>query len=161
LRTLTKQQIKTFAIAIFIPLFVGILAALITRGQMDLYKEINKPPLAPPAVLFPIVWSVLYILMGIGSGKIILAKALPSEKLRAILIYALQLFINFIWSLVFFNAKAFEAAFILIVILWYLIFKMIIEFYNIDKGAAILQVPYLLWVTFATYLTLAIALLNK
>lgn len=148
-------------IAILIPVLVGISAALLTRNQMMIYEEITSPPLSPPAILFPIVWTVLYILMGIGSGLIYLSDTPAADKIKALSIYALQLFINFIWSLIFFNAQAFFAAFVLIIILWVLVLKMIIKFYKINKTAGFLQIPYLFWITFATYLTLAIAILNN
>ncbi len=152
---------KTYLIAILIPLAVGGLAALLTRGNMMLFDEIVKPPLAPPPILFPIVWTVLYILMGIGSARVYLKKdTMPREATNALRTYAVQLFFNFFWSLIFFNLRTFLFAFIWLIALWGLIIVMLFEFYKIDKPAAIINIPYLLWVTFAAYLNLAIYILN-
>ena len=157
-----NKKVRSFVIAIIIPLVVGGLSALLTMGSMDLYETIIQPPLAPPAILFPIVWTILYTLMGISSGIIYNSQnGTEAARNNALAVYALQLFINFIWSIVFFNLRAFLPAFVLILVLWVLIIVMIIRFYKIDKTAALLQIPYLLWVTFAAYLTLAIYILNR
>ena len=155
------KNFRTYLIAILIPLAVGGLSALLTRGNMMLYGEIAPPPLAPPPIIFPIVWTILYILMGIGSARVYLKKqAMPREVTRALRIYALQLGFNFFWSLIFFNLRAFLFAFIWLIALWGLIIVMLFKFYKIDKIAAIINIPYLLWVTFAAYLNLAIYILN-
>lgn len=155
------KNFKTYLIAILIPLAVGGLAALLTSGNMMLYDEIVKPPLAPPPILFPIVWTILYILMGIGSARVYLKKeAMPKEVTSALKTYALQLGFNFFWSLIFFNLRAFLFAFIWLIALWGLIIIMLFQFYKIDKIAAIINIPYFLWVTFAAYLNLAIYILN-
>ena len=155
------KNFRTYLIAILIPLAVGGLSALLTRGNMMLYGEIAQPPLAPPPIIFPIVWTILYILMGIGSARVYLKKqAMPREVTRALRIYALQLGFNFFWSLIFFNLRAFLFAFIWLIALWGLIIVMLFKFYKIDKIAAIINIPYLLWVTFAAYLNLAIYILN-
>ena len=157
-----NKKVRSFVIAIIIPLAVGGLSALLTMGSMDLYETIIQPPLSPPAILFPIVWTILYTLMGISSGIIYNSpNGTEAARNNALAVYALQLFINFIWSIVFFNLRAFLPAFVLILVLWVLIIVMIIRFYKIDKTAALLQIPYLLWVTFAAYLTLAIYILNR
>jgi len=155
-----KNKKQTYIISIAIPLIVGIAATLLTSKNMGIYKEIMKPPLAPPAFLFPVVWTILYILMGISSAKIILTPSARGEQKKSIILYGLQLLLNFIWPVVFFNFKSFKISFIIIVLLWYTVFQMILAFYEIDKKAAFYQIPYILWITFATYLNLAIALLN-
>ncbi len=155
------KKIKPYIISVAIALGVGALSALFTRNNMDIYDRIKTPPLAPPGILFPIVWTVLYTLMGISSA-IIYTKG-KNENIPvydALKIYGIQLAVNFFWSIFFFNAEAFLFAFIWIILLWVLIIKMIKSFYEIDKLAAYLQIPYLLWVTFAAYLNLAIYLLN-
>ncbi len=154
-------KIKSYAIGILIPVAVGLLSAYFTRDNMDLYKTIVKPDLAPPAILFPIVWTILYILMGIGSAIIYNSDADDKSKNRALLIYGIQLLINFFWSLLFFNQRAFLLSLVWLILLWILIIAMIASFAKINKTAAWLQVPYLLWVTFAGYLNLMIYLLNK
>ncbi len=156
-----SSKIKAYIIGILIPLAAGGLAAFLTRNSMDIYRSIVKPELAPSAILFPIVWTILYILMGISSTTIFNSDAGANEKSGALLIYVLQLMVNFFWSILFFNQMAFLSSFVWIIILWVLIVAMIVSFYKINKTAALLQIPYLLWVTFAGYLTLMIYLLNR
>ena len=121
---------------------------------------VNKPPLSPPAFLFPIVWTILYILMGISAYLIIKSDANLEEKTKALKIYIYQLIVNFLWPIFFFNLKWYFFSFLWILLLWVLIIVMIREFSRISKTAGYLLVPYLLWVTFATYLTFAIWVLN-
>lgn len=156
------KNIKIFIIAILIPLAVGGLSALLTQGSMSLYDEIITPPLAPPSILFPIVWTVLYVLMGISSALIYTdTSATMREKQSALYTYAASLIVNFFWSIIFFNMRAFLFAFIWLLLLLYLIIRTITKYYGINKTAAYLQIPYALWVTFAGYLTFAIWYLNR
>lgn len=150
---------KPLIISLLIPLAVGGLSALLTMQSMEIYGNLNQPPLSPPGFLFPIVWAVLFILMGISSYLIYVSD--NQNKKRALTIYAVQLFFNFVWSLIFFNMQAYLFAFIWLVILWLFIIAMIVSFWKISKPAALLQIPYLLWVTFAGYLNLGIFLLNR
>lgn len=159
-RKLNKKTIKKYIICILIPVLTGIFSVLLTGGPMKLYAELHKPFFAPPAILFPIVWTILYILMGIGSGNIMLSNARSREKAPAYLWYLLQLVLNFCWPILFFHFKAFKLSFVWIALLWYAVFRMILAFFKVDKHAAALQIPYLLWVTFATLLNLTIAILN-
>ncbi len=156
------NKIKPYIISILIALGVGALSALVTRDNMDIYDRIITPPLAPPGFLFPIVWTLLYTLMGISSARIYL-EGKEGNKLAAdaLKIYALQLAVNFFWSIIFFNFEAFLFAFIWILLLWVLIIIMIRRFYEVDPLAAWLQIPYFLWVTFAAYLNFAIYILNR
>ncbi|MBQ6826347.1 MAG: tryptophan-rich sensory protein [Clostridia bacterium] len=154
-----RKEIKSYIVAILLPLAVGGLSALLTRGSMDIYETINTPSFVPPGIVFPIVWTILYILMGISSGIIYNSKS--NDKDNALFIYIIQLMVNFVWSIIFFNLRAFLIAFLLIIVLWVLIALMISRFYKIDKTAAYLQIPYLLWVTFAGILSFAIYLLNR
>lgn len=156
-----KKNMKTYVIAILIPLAVGGLAAFLTRNNMDIYDQINKPPLAPPAIVFPIVWTILYILMGVSSARIWLKRGNnPEATVDGLFTYGIQLFFNFFWSLFFFNLQEFFFAFLWLLILWGLILRMILQFRKVDALAAILQIPYLVWVTFAGYLNLMIYLSN-
>lgn len=150
-------KIKPYVISILIPLGVGIFSSLFTRGNMDIYSTINVPPLAPPSILFPIVWTILYILMGVSSGMIYTS---GQKNGRALTIYGISLFVNFLWSIIFFNLKAFLFAFIWLVLLIFLVAFTIVEYLKINKVAAYLQIPYLLWVAFAGYLSFGIFLLN-
>ncbi|MEE1278236.1 MAG: TspO/MBR family protein [Acutalibacteraceae bacterium] len=155
-------KLKPFIIGILIPLAVGGLSALITRGNMDLYSTIKPPPLAPPAWLFPIVWTILYILMGISSTLIYTdRKASETDKKSALYTYALSLVFNFFWSIIFFNLRAFLFSFIWLLVLLFLIVRTITKYRKINKTAAYLQIPYLVWVIFAGYLNFAIYILNK
>ncbi len=156
-----KFDLKKLILSLFIPLAVGGLSALISGGGMDFYKTIERPPLSPPGIVFPIVWTLLYILMGISLYLVITKKDMYLNKTGAYIFFALQLFLNFIWSPVFFSANEYLAAFVILVFLWLSIIGMIVSFFRISKLAGLLQIPYLLWVTFAGYLNLAIYLLNR
>ena len=139
---------------------VGILAGLLTRDATAIYANtINKPPLAPPAVVFPIVWTILYALMGIGAARVAISPNRDPEDI-ALNLFVIQLIVNFFWSFFFFNAQAFGFAAIWLVLLWVLVLLMIIAFWKVDRLAAWLQIPYLIWLTFAAYLNFAVFLLN-
>ncbi len=155
-----QKKIKSYVIGILIPVSVGLLSAYLTRDSMDIYQSITRPSLSPPALLFPIVWTVLYILMGIGSTLVYNSDTNAKDKSQALLLYGLQLAVNFFWSILFFNQRAFLTSFIWLLLLWSLILAMILSFRKVNKTAAWLQLPYLLWVTFAGYLNLMIYLLN-
>ena len=145
---------------IAIPLLVGGLSAFLTRDSMRVFTELNRPPLSPPGWLFPIVWTILYILMGVSSYLIIQSGAEEEAVNSALSVYVYQLIVNFLWSTFFFNFGWYLFSFIWLVLLWALVLIMIVKFYNISRLAGILQIPYLIWVTFAGYLNLGIWLLN-
>lgn len=153
-----KINLKHLAISLAISLGVGILSGISTMGSMENFEKISKPPLTPPGIVFPIVWFILFTLMGISS-YIIYESDSPNSK-NALTVYGIQLVVNFIWPLLFFNMQAYLFSFIWILLLWILIIIMIVQFYKISKPAALLQIPYLLWVTFATYLNFGVFLLN-
>lgn len=138
---------------------VGLLAGLLTRDATMIYANtIQKPPMSPPAIVFPIVWTILYALMGIGAARVATS---PNRKNdTALNLFIIQLIVNFFWSLFFFNAQAFGFAAIWLILLWVLVLLMIIAFWKVDRLAAWLQVPYLIWLTFAAYLNLGVYLLN-
>ncbi len=152
---------KKLLISIAVSLGVGALAAVLTNSSMEIFKNLEKPMLAPPGWLFPVVWTILYILMGISAYLVGTSDAPREKKRNALIVYSAQLVLNFIWPIIFFNFQAYLAAFVCLVILWALILTMIIMFSKISPVAAWLQVPYLLWVTFAGYLNLSIYLLNR
>ena len=153
-----RINLKRLLISLAISLGTGLLSGLISMSGMDSFSSVVQPPLAPPAFLFPIVWTILYILMGISSY--IVWESDSENKQKALAVYGLQLAVNFFWSIIFFNYQAYMFALIWIILLWVLIIIMIYEFSKVSKLSAILQIPYLLWVTFATYLTFGIFLLN-
>ncbi len=155
-----RKFVVSYIIGVLIPLAVGALSALLTMGNMDLYAQgILKPPLAPPGWLFPVVWTILYALMGLGSA-IIWLEPPSAERNRALNLYIAQLIVNFFWSLIFFNAQAFGFAALWLILLWVLVALMILQFWKVNRNAALLQIPYLIWLTFAAYLNIAIWILN-
>ncbi len=157
-----KSNVKVYVISIAIALGVGALAAFLTRGSMDIYSEIKTPPLSPPGFLFPIVWTVLYTLMGISAAIVYTSEnGTSTERNSALKIYAESLAVNFLWSIVFFNFRAFLTAFAVIVLLLYLILRTVSAYRKIETTAAYLQIPYALWVAFASYLNFAIWVLNR
>ena len=157
-----KSKLGTYIISLIISVGTGAVSALLTRGNMDIYNDIRIPPLSPPSFLFPIVWSILYILMGISAAMIYTSEnADTSQKNSVLRIYAASLFVNFLWSIVFFNFRAFLTAFIVLLLLLYLIVRTISGYNTISPVAAKLQIPYALWVAFAGYLNLGIYFLNK
>lgn len=152
-----KIQWKNLITCLAIPLAVGGLASLLTQNSMAVFASLNKPALAPPGWLFPVVWTILYILMGIAS-YLVLTSTKPNTK--ALTVYGTQLAFNFLWSIIFFNLKLYLFAFIWLILLWLLILETINRFHQISKPAGYLLLPYLLWVTFAGYLIFSIYLLN-
>lgn len=157
---LDKSKLKIYGIFLLITGAVGGLSALLTNMGMESYKTAEKPPLTPPDIVFPIVWSILFTLMAISAARVWLTDNSRMRN-RSMLIYALQLFFNFVWSILFFNLEAYGLAFLWLIVLWVLILLMIIQFYKSDKIAGLLQIPYLLWVSFAGYLNYMVWMLNK
>ena len=156
-----KNKISLYIISVLCTLAVGGLSALLTAGNMEIYQDILRPPLAPPAVLFPIVWTILYTVMGIGAAAVYTSDAPVAARDSAMRAYAVQLTFNFLWSIIFFNMRAYLLAFVWLFILWLLILDMIKKFIKVAPWAGYIQLPYLLWVTFAGYLNLMIYILNR
>lgn len=152
-----KKQRKTLIICIAVPLAVGVISALLTRNGMRTFDELIKPKLSPPGWLFPVVWTILYILMGTASYLVVTSRK-PNGS--AMIAYALQLIFNFFWPIFFFNLEMYLFAFIWLVALWLLILKTTVGFFKISEPAGYLMIPYLLWVAFAGYLNLSIVFLN-
>ena len=157
---LNKSKIKPYAVSILLTLAVGGLSGFLTSMGMDSFDALTKPPLTPPSFLFPIVWTVLFILMGVGAARIFMTDPTTARN-RALIVYVVQLAVNFLWSIIFFNLQAYGFAFFWLILLWVLILTMIYLFCKIDKPAALIQIPYAIWVTFAGYLNLMIWLLNR
>ena len=155
-----KKNWKVYVLWILVAEAVGGLSAWLTREGTKVFSEtVAQPPLSPPMLLFPIVWGILYLLMGISAARIYLEPPSLSRS-RGLNLYVAQLIVNFFWSLIFFNALAFGFAFFWLLLLWVLVLLMILTFRKTDPIAAWLQVPYLLWLTFAAYLNLGVWLLN-
>ena len=151
------SKFKLYAKSILIPVVIGGIVGLIISGSID-YNSLQKPIFAPPAILFPIVWTILYILMGISYG-ILEDKSLNDSKTK--FIFYFQLFVNALWPIAFFMLKWRLFAFLLIILLDILVILMIINFYKKNKISGLLQLAYLLWLLFATYLNLFAYILNK
>ena len=160
-----KVNVLKLIVAIIIPLTIGILSSFITKDAMMTFNAMKKPPLAPPGILFPIVWSILYVMMGISSyilyesdTKNGTMNSKIKNKCRSL--YVVQLVFNFFWSIIFFKSKLYVLAFMWLIILWLLVFALIVESKKINKIASCLLIPYLVWMTFAAYLNIGIAILN-
>jgi len=152
---------KPYLLWILLAEAVGGLSGWLSREGIQLYNEtVIQPPLSPPMWVFPVVWGILYALMGIGAARVWLADGEEGQK-RSLILYLLQLVFNFFWSIIFFNFQNYGLAFIWILALWTLVLLMILSFRKTDRLAALLQIPYLLWVTFAAYLNLGVWILNN
>lgn len=150
----------TLVKCIAIPLVVGALSAFLSCGGMRIFATTNKPPLSPPGWLFPVVWTILYVLMGIASYLVYTSNAEEEQVTKALTVYGYQLVVNFLWSIFFFDFGWYLFSFFWLILLWILIFLTIRLFGSISKTAAYLLIPYLVWVTFAGYLNLGIWWLN-
>ena len=156
-----KANWKTFALWIGLTEGVGALSGWLSREGMKIYSEtVTQPPLSPPMWVFPVVWSILFLLLGYGAARIYLAPE-SAQRSRGLNLFVAQLIVNFFWSLIFFNAQAFGLAFVWLLLLWVLVLLMILTFRKVDPVAAWVQVPYLIWLTFAAYLSAGVWYLNR
>ena len=155
------QKYKPILLQVGIALLAGGLASLLGGDTAPLYGRLVSPPLAPPGWVFPVVWTILYTLMGISSYLIITSDASQEEIADAIRLYAYQLLVNFLWPTFFFNFQWYFFALLWLILLWILVFLMIRKFANINKWAAYMNIPYLIWLTFAGYLNAGIWWLNR
>jgi len=154
-----NTNLRVYAFFILLSEAIGVVSGLISASGIAAYEAAAKSALTPPAILFPIVWTILYALMGIGAARVWLSP--PSqERTRGVAVFFVQLAVNFFWSIIFFNLQAYGFAFLWILVLWILIVLMILLFRESDRIAAWLQSPYLIWVTFAAYLTYIAWMLN-
>lgn len=148
-----KQKTKLYIFFIILTLAVGGLSAFLTRNNMNIYETVNKPSFAPPAFVFPVAWSILYILMGIGMARTVISGEEKGKNiLPSLTFYVLQLIVNFFWSIIFFNMQNFLLALIWLLLLLVLAAAMTVKFGSVDKISALLQIPYLLWLVFAALL---------
>ena len=151
------SKLSIYLKSILLPVVLGGIVGFIISGFMD-YNMLQQPPFAPPAILFPIVWTILYVLMGVSYG-ILKSKGKTNEKINSI--YYKQLVINLLWPIFFFVLDWRLFSFLWIILLVIAVIKMIIEFYKEDKIAGLIQIPYLIWLLFASYLNLSFYLLNR
>ncbi len=155
-----KLKWKTLIACILLPLAAGGASAYLTRGNTGVYADLAKPPLAPPGWVFPVVWTALYIMMGATSYLVLESGNSPRSIRTSLGIYGLQLAVNFFWPVIFFTWRMYFFAFVWLVVLWFLAGLALLLFAYHSKTAGLLLLPYLLWITFAGYLNLAVALLN-
>lgn len=155
-----KVNWKLLIINLAIPLAAGGIAAALSGSMSEMYAVMNKPPLSPPGWVFPVVWTVLYVLMGISSYLVATADAPDITKFQAFCLYGLQLVFNVLWPIVFFRWQMYLTAFFVLILLWIFIFITFWLFSAIRSRAGTLLLPYLLWVTFAGYLNYGVFLLN-
>lgn len=153
-----KLKRKPLILSIALPLATGALSAFLTKEGMTIFQStVKQPPLSPPNWLFPVVWTLLYLLMGIASYLVYTSDCNRKAALSA---YAIQLIFNFLWSIVFFNLKWYRFAFVWLLILWLFILLTAKLFFQCSKTAGYLLIPYLIWVAFAGYLNLGVSILN-
>ena len=156
-----KPYILPYAVAIAIPMTVGLISAALTKDNMNVYDKLTTPPLSPPGILFPIVWTILYILMGVSSAMVYMDKEKnPESAKKGLIWYGASLIFNFSWSIIFFNMQAAFFALLVLIALLYTIIRTILEYRKVNPTAAYLQIPYAVWVAFAGYLNVGIWLLN-
>lgn len=155
-----KYNLKLLLLCLGIPLGVGGLSALITRSAMEDFKALDQPPLSPPGWLFPVVWTILYLLMGWALYLVLVSRSGNRITGQSVTLFGIQLIFNFLWSIFFFNLKLYYFSFGWLIVLWALIFAMATSFHRASRLAAYLNIPYLIWVAFAGYLNLGIAILN-
>lgn len=150
------KKYKSLILNIALPLGVGLVSGLLTMGAMEDFAALNQPPLSPPGWLFPVVWTVLYTLMGVSSWLI----RRKDKQAPSLTVYYVSLVFNFFWSIFFFVCQMWLFALIWLLILWILILVYTVGYFRIDRAAGWLQVPYAVWCAFAIYLNLGIVLLN-
>lgn len=158
---MNKSQIIKLLVSLALPLGLGAIAGLFTADAVpEWYATLNRPSFAPPNWVFGPVWTTLYVLMGI-SLFLVWKQPKSKERDRAVIVFFVQLALNFGWSFIFFYFNQIGLALIEVVLLWISIVAMLVLFYKIKPLAAFINIPYWLWVTFATVLTAAYFLLNR
>lgn len=151
---------KPLLVSLAVPLAVGGLSAFLTKDSMKEFTALRQPPLSPPMWAFPVVWTILFILMGLASYLVYTSDGRRGEKRSALWVYGLQLLVNFGWPIFFFNLNWWLFAFFWLILLWVMILGVTVQFHRIRHGAGLLMIPYLAWVAFAGYLNFGIYLLN-
>lgn len=152
------KKFLSYVISVAISLGIGGLSAFLTKDSMSVYSVINRPPLSPPSWLFPVAWTILFVLMGTAAAIVWCSKEKETDS--ALIFYGFQLVFNFCWPIIFFNFRAFKPAFFWLIALLVLIGITAVKFYRIRKTAGLLMLPYFLWVCFAGYLNFAIWQMN-
>lgn len=156
-----KIQYGPLAAALAIPLAVGGFSAFLTRDGMNYFKIVSKPPLSPPTWVFPVVWTILYLMLGAASYLVWVSGASNARRDRALTVYGLGLAVNFLWPIVFFTMRFYLTAFVLLLLLWILAVVTALLFSCIEEKAGKLLIPYIVWLSFAAYLNVGVWLLNR
>lgn len=149
-----KINVGALIVALLIPVLVGVVSAALSSDGMAAYATMKKPPLSPPAWVFPVAWTILYLMMGLASYFVAVAKADGYYKKMAFVLYGIQLALNFCWSIIFFSMGMYLFAFVWLVIMWLMVIGCTVVFVCISRVAGSLMVPYILWLTFAAYLNM-------
>lgn len=147
---------KSLLISLAVSLGTGAAAGFVTAGSMEQYEMMYRPPLSPPGWVFPVVWGVLYLLMGIAAWMVFTSE--NPERKHALALYAAQLAVNALWPILYFRLDAPLAALAVLALLWYLVYLTLKAFFRISTPAGICMIPYLLWISFAFYLNLSVVL---
>ena len=150
------KKYKSLILNIALPLAVGLVSGLLTMGAMEDFSSLNQPPLSPPGWLFPVVWTILYVLMGVSSWRI----RRIDRQAPSLTAYIVSLVFNFFWPIFFFVCQMWLLALIWLLILWVLVLIYTVGYCKIDRLAGWLQVPYAVWCAFAAYLNFGIVRLN-
>lgn len=148
-------------IYVAIPLCVGALSSFLTRNAYSDYANLNRPIFSPPGSVFPVVWTILYILMGLGAYIVYYTETEDMSRIIGLALYYVQLIMNFVWSIAFFGQKLYLFAFIWLIVMWLVIIAMLGHFKKVSTLAFVLNVPLVVWCTFAAYLNLGTYILNR
>ena len=151
----SKIRVFPLLIAVLIPILVGLSSAYLTGDDMTVYETMNRPALAPPGWVFPVAWTVLYIMMGLASYFVFVSETDAETKKKALVLYGVQLLMNFCWSTLFFTFSRYLIALIWLLGMWLVILICMIRFYRIHRAAGLMMTALFLWTTFAAYLNLA------
>ncbi|GFP75113.1 TspO/MBR family protein [Clostridium fungisolvens] len=161
LKVNNKFNIGDLIISILISLGGGVMIGFFTNDADKQYVNLNKPIFSPPSWVFPLVWAVLYILIGIAAYRIYELRKQGKNTKNALVYYYIQLILNFLWPIIFFKLKLYGVAFIELVVLIIFIFITIIKFFKVDKVAGFLMLPYILWCLYASILNLFVWIMNE
>ncbi len=154
-----SSKYKPFILWTVITFIFAGLGGIVTYFGMPAFESANQPALTPPSFIFPIVWGILFLLMAVGAS--IITKSNNQNRSSALFLYVIQLIANFLWCVFFFGFHSYLLAFIWLICLWTLVLFMMISFYKINHIAGLIQIPYLIWLTFAAYLNFMVWFLNR
>ncbi|MBU3129024.1 tryptophan-rich sensory protein [Clostridium tagluense] len=155
-----EKNIIALIISVLLAEGVGFLSGFLSMTASKDYKIFNKPSFSPPGWVFPVVWTILFFLMAVAAYRIWMKGKSGEDVTKALVLYVVQLFLNFLWSIIFFRFRLYAIAFLELLLLLVFILLTTFEFYRIDKPSAYLMIPYIVWVSFAGVLNYAIWMLN-